>query len=328
MTITEQIKKISLNKHGGSQIDGVQFVHVPYDTSKPITEVTLPSHVVESLGPAGDLLPAYVKSYFADGKVIDEQLFREQAGKQNLIGGGTDQPINVSSQAMMNATLEGSVETFLLVRPSSTNKHQGVYIYLDEVGMLKNLPLNFRASKIAGQCGYHPEPKFYGDIFIGRVEAKPTHYMHNISIKVEDVVNTSSEWLVNAPRENLEWTQALDDATNGTYRKNNQQVVNDGTDGISVQVNKDDGTSSFSWLQNSDEIEVTLPLQPGSNKKLIRVSFLRKKVDVKYDGSMLLKLELYEEVDVDGCTWTLENDKLVITCEKFDGGKIWPRIEA
>jgi hypothetical protein len=80
------------------------------------------------LGPAGDILPTYVKSYFADGKSINEQLFREQAGKQNLLGGRTDQPIKLSTEAMMNATSEGSVETFPLVRPSSTNKHQGVYM--------------------------------------------------------------------------------------------------------------------------------------------------------------------------------------------------------
>lgn len=142
MTIIEQVSKMSINN--STKIAGVQFVYVPHDTSKPISEVTLPSPVVQALGPAGDLLPTFVKSYFADGKMIDEHLFQEQAGKQNLVGGGTDQPIKVSSQAMMNATSAGSVETFPLVRPSSTNKYQGVYIYLDEVGMLKNLPLNLR----------------------------------------------------------------------------------------------------------------------------------------------------------------------------------------
>eukprot|EP00956_Cyclotella_meneghiniana_P021801 scaffold40235_cov49-Cyclotella_meneghiniana.AAC.8 len=332
LSITDQIRKLSLNN--GIKIEGVKFVYIPHDTSKPISEVTLPSRVVESLGPSGDLLPAYVKSFFADGKTIDDHLFREQAQKQNLMGGGTDEPLKVSSQAMMNATLAGSVETFPLVRPSSTNKHQGVYIYLDEVGMLKNLPLNFRASKIAGQCGYNPEPKFYGDIFIGRVETKPSHFMHNINIKAEDVINASSDWIVNAPRENLEWTKALDDATGGSYRKNHQSDVSDGTDGVAVQVEKD-GAHSFSWLQNSDEIEVTIPLLSNADvkegkiayKKLIKTSFLRKKVIVKYDGRLLLELDLYEEIDIDGCTWTLDKDNLVITCEKFEGGKIWPRIE-
>jgi hypothetical protein len=204
---------------------------------------------------------------------------------------------------------------------------------LDEVGMLKNLPLNIRASKIAGQCGYNPEPKFYGDIFIGRVVSKP--YLHNIDIKTEDVVNASSEWIVNAPRENMEWTQALDEATGGTYRNNNQNqnVTNDGTDGVPVKVQGDDGCS-FSWLQSSEEIEVTVSLLSdddtkegkSTNKSLVKVAFLRKKLVVKYNNTILMELELYEEIDVGGSTWTLDKDKLVITCEKADGGKIWPRI--
>lgn len=330
MSIIEQVNNLSI-KCNSEIADGVSFVYVPYDTSKPISEVKLPSSV---MGPAGDLLPMFVKSYFSDGKMIDEHLFQEQAGKQSLMAGGTDQPLRVSSQAMMDATSAGSVETFPLVRPSSTNKHQGVYIYLDEVGMLKNLPLNVRASKIAGQCGYNPEPKFYGDIFIGRVESKPMQSMHNIDIMVEDVVNASSEWMVNAPRENTLWTQALDDATGGSYRKNNESQINDGTEGVAVQVNKD-GKNSFSWLQNSDEIEVTVTLLSdaevqegkGANKKLIKVSFLRKKLIVKYDTKLILELGLYEDIDPDGSTWTLDKDKLVITCEKSDVGKIWPRVD-
>ena len=198
--------------------------------------------------------------------------------------------------------------------------------------MLKNLPLNLRATKIAGQCGYNPEPKFYGDVFIGRVESKPTQPMHNISIKVEEVVNASSEWIVNAPRENLEWTQALDDATNGTYRKNHENKINDGTEGVSVEVSKH-GECSYSWIQNSDEVEITLPLLSdadegtSANKTLVKVTFLRKKLLVKYDGNVLIELDLYEAVDTDCSTWTLDKDKLVITLEKSDGGKIWPRID-
>ena len=206
--------------------------------------------------------------------------------------------------------------------------------YLDEVGMLKKLPLNIRASKIAGKCGYHPEPKFYGDVFIGRVESKPSHYMYNIDLHVKDVVDAKSEWLVNAPRENLEWTHALNEATKGNFTTNKKNEINDGTDGIPVHVKQDNGRF-LSWLQNPNEIEVTLPLLSDSDakegkmviKSLINVIFLRKKITIEYNKNPLLELKLYEEIDIDGSTWTLDKDMLVITCEKFDGGKIWPRLE-
>lgn len=104
---------------------------------------------------------------------------REQIGKQNLhkYAGSSDESMTkLSSAALSSVTSAGSVETFPLVRPSSTNKFEGVYIYLDEVGMLKHvsssitfrlgrtnseneqLPSNSRASKLAAQCGYSPAP--------------------------------------------------------------------------------------------------------------------------------------------------------------------------
>lgn len=37
--------------------------------------------------------------------------------------------------------------------PSETNGHRGVYLYLDEVGKLKNLPANQRVADLAERCG-------------------------------------------------------------------------------------------------------------------------------------------------------------------------------
>ena len=66
---------------------------------------------------------------------------REQIGKQNLhkYGSSDESMTKLSSAALSSVTSTGSVETFPLVRPSSTNKFEGVYIYLDEVGMLKHV---------------------------------------------------------------------------------------------------------------------------------------------------------------------------------------------
>ena len=66
---------------------------------------------------------------------------QEQIGKQNLhkFGSSDESMTKLSSAALSSVTSTGSVETFPLVRPSSTNKFEGVYIYLDEVGMLKHV---------------------------------------------------------------------------------------------------------------------------------------------------------------------------------------------
>jgi hypothetical protein len=71
---------------------------------------------------------------------------------------------SVTASAMANATKGGSVETFSLVHPADTNDYCGVYLYLDEVGMLKGLPLNARATRFAVRCGFDPPPNFHGKL--------------------------------------------------------------------------------------------------------------------------------------------------------------------
>ena len=350
LSIIEQVQRLSFSSDdsGENVSDGVKFVYLPHDTSKPIQTVHLPSRLVEALGPAGDIIPTYVKSFFADGRSIDEKLFKDQAAKQNLLGGDVEKfaanakkeklatvsegeeattnenkTNNLSSSALTNATSGGSVETFPLVRPSKTNKNEGVYIYLDEVGMLKHLPLNTRASQLAQKCGYHPAPNFYGDVFVGRVSTK--QMLHNVDIESGDVMDTSQEWMVRAPHENVLWQQAINEATG---RSGETQPNHAGTEGVAAEATGSDGCS-YSWLQNEEEVELTVPLvEDGDvNKRLIKVNFLPQKVVVKYNNERKVEVQLYSKIDVDGCTWTLDKTNLVITCEKARDGEIWPRLE-
>jgi len=353
LSITEQVQRLSLSDSTGENdvTDGVKFVYLPHDTAKPIKTVCLPLRLVDALGPAGDIIPTYIKSFFADGRSIDEKIFKDQAAKQNLFGGDVakfaanvqkeklatvsegeqaaakeegENP-TLSSSALMNATAGGSVETFALVRPSKTNKNEGVYIYLDEVGMLKHLPLNTRASQLAQQCGYHPAPNFYGDVFVGRVSSKPM--LHNIDIESGDIMDTTKEWMVRAPQENVLWQQAINEATG---RSGETQPNHAGTEGVAAEATGKDG-NSYSWLQNEEEIELSVPLigdgDEKVNKSLIKVAFQPQKVIVKYNNECKVEVQLYSKIDVDGCTWTLDKKNLVITCEKARNGEIWPRLE-
>lgn len=344
--IVQQIQRLSLNSGDAdgseTRAEGVQFVYLPHDTSKAISTVVLPLSVMKNMAPGGDFLPTYVKSFFADGRTIDEGLFNESVAKHNLVGGDLEKfaaqaakekgktqtpSAKLTSNALTNATSSGSVETFPLVRPASTNQKKGVYIYLDEVGMLKNLPLNSRASKLAGQCGFVPEPKFYGDVFVGRVEAN-NFALRNVDLKREEILDSTSAWLVRAPGENLEWQQSFNDMKGAT-----QESANDGTDGVAVNV-EGDGQFAYSWLQSEDEVELTVALLTKeeeldgkkATKSLIKVSFRPQKILVKYDDNVKVEVELYSKIDVDGCTWTLDKNNLILTGEKADPGN-WPRLQ-
>lgn len=45
-------------------------------------------------------------------------------------------------------------------------------MYLDEVGVIKQLPPNPRANAIAMACGHAEAVQFFGDIFVGRIASQ------------------------------------------------------------------------------------------------------------------------------------------------------------
>mgnify|MGYP005857209465 CR=1 FL=1 len=138
----------------------------------------------------------------------------------------------------MNAVAaQGSVETFPLVHPADTNNYMGVYIYLDEVGLLKKLPPNARATSIAVACGYSPPPKFYGDVFIGRVQTKP--HLTNIDFAAGKDTDSNAAWMQRAVAENFAWQQELNKVTN----KNKTAPIS-GTDGKAAK------EEQFTWTQD------------------------------------------------------------------------------
>jgi hypothetical protein len=295
--------------------NAVQFVHVPHGDGQPLQTLWLPASSISS----GDSLPHYVQPYFADRRVIDTSLLNEQATKQ-FAGGDlkTLAETNLSSAAMTAAAAQGSVETFCLVHPADTNHYTGVYLYLDEVGLLKKLPHNQRASSIAQACGYHPAPHFYGDVFIGRVTTKPI--LNNVDFVVGVDTDRGAEWMQRAVSENVAWQQSLNQVTG---RTNETQPAHMGTDGTVAT------ESNFTWTQDEEEIEIIIAIFEASSikKAALKVSFGARTIKVLYEGKNHLAVTLYGSIDVDGCTWTIDGKNLVITCEKSNGGEIWPRVK-
>ena len=89
------------------------------------------------------------------------------------------------------------------MRPSPTNGNTGVYLYLDEVGLLKGLAPNARR-RTREDCGFDGV-QFYGDMFVGRVQAEPLP-MRNVDFAVADL-SVGSEWLRAAAAENYRHNQ-------------------------------------------------------------------------------------------------------------------------
>ena len=87
----------------------------------------------------------------------------------------------------------------------------------------------------------------------------------------------------------------------------------------------------YTWTQPEEEVEVVVPLPNADIKsKDIKVNFKPRHIEMFCEGDRKVSFELFEKVDVDGCTWTIDKAKgkslVVATMEKMEEA-LWPRIE-
>jgi hypothetical protein len=312
--------------------DEVLYVMIPTDTSQPLEQLSFRPNT--SSGSGGDALVEHLQSSFAirGDETIDIDLLRQQQQSQQTAllasTAATDLP-TVSDTTLRKVSEQASVETFTLVHPSPSNQYTSIVLYLDEVGMMKRLPLNTRASDYCTRAGYNPAPIFYGTIYMGRVQQKPR--IRNISFRLGPDTSYDAPWLQSAMATNLQYQLEMNQLTGNTG--NNRQVGVAGSDG---NVQKEDG---YSWTQTEQEIEIVVSLPIDAISKQVTVKFQPLQLTVLYNKEPKLSVPLFERVDVDACTWTLDNTttttttteectgqkRLVITMEKLEEA-YWPRI--
>jgi hypothetical protein len=303
----------------------VSYVVIPANTSQPLQEFVFTPTTTQF----GDALQEHLKPYFAsNSEQVDISLL--QQNNQQLLGSSTSGEASVvSPEALTNVAKQGHVEVFTLVHPIPGNQFTGVNIYLDEVGMLKRLPLNTRASHYAEQAGYKdPCPQFYGNVVMGRIRKRGAiGVTEHVSFRSGVDTDARADWLQRAATCNLEYQMEMNQITG---RQDDRQPGVDGSNGVAKE------ETGYSWTQTEEELEVVVALPDGAtvNSKDLQVVFKTQCLQISCRKTALVSLELFERVDVDGCTWILEkssgNDKnskkLVVTMEKMEQA-LWPRIK-
>ena len=311
------------NLEGQEQQDAraVSYVLIPADKSQDFQEF---SFVPPPLGTGGvatsDPLATHLKRAFRDkSDQVDLSLMNKVGDGAASLLGSNGAPASVSDATLRQVAAEGNVETFALVHPTASNQYTGVNIYLDEVGMLKRLPLNARASDLALRAGFNPPPQFYGDVFVGRVQSRPC--ARNLSFRsTGGNVAPDAEWLQRATMQNLEYQMEMNRLTG----RSDTQASVAGQDG------KEKLEEGYSWTQTEEELEIVVGLATEATSKEIKVKFNSTLIEIIYQKAPKVVLKLFHRVDVDSGTWTLEKGsdkrKLVVTVEKVEAG-FWPRIE-
>ena len=307
--------------------DEVSYVMIPTDTSKPLQQLSFHPNKTSP----GDALVEHLQSSFTirEDETIDIDLLRQQQQSQQTAllasAAATDLP-TVSDTTLRKVSEQASVETFTLVHPSPSNQYTSIVLYLDEIGMMKRLPLNTRASDYCSRAGYNPSPIFYGTIYMGRIQQKPR--TRNVSFRLGPDTSYDAPWLQSAMATNLQYQSDMNKFTGNTDSK---QVGVAGSDG---NVQNEDG---YSWTQNEQEIEIVVSLPIDAISKQVIVKFQPLQFTVLYNKEPKISIPLFERVDVDACTWTLDKSntntaveskdhkRLVITMEKLEEA-YWPRI--
>jgi hypothetical protein len=197
--------------------------------------------------------------------------------------------------------------------------------------MLKRLPLNKRASDFAARAGFNPPPQFYGDVYLGRIQQNPA--LKNLSFILGPDTAPDAPWLQAATTQNLEYQLEMNHITGRS--NDTRQLAVSGSDGMAVT------EEGYSWTQTEDELELVVSISANVSSKDVSVKFRPLSLEVGVAKTeTVVSLALFERVDVDACTWTLEsgvdgavgsnsNDvhpkRLVITMEKCEHA-FWPRI--
>mmetsp|Transcript_36940 Transcript_36940/g.72098 ORF Transcript_36940/g.72098 Transcript_36940/m.72098 type:complete len:338 (+) Transcript_36940:70-1083(+) len=276
------------------------YVKIPADESKPFELINTKGY------PAEDCMLTLLKSAFAGG-FIDTTTAKKTALAQM----GSD----VSAMGLNHlgdAAAGGVVETFALVRPAKSNDYTGVYIYLDEVGMLKQLPPNPRARSLAAACSFHGAD-FFGDVYVGRTRVQPAP-MTNVDFALSDM-DSSAPWMKRAAGENYDYglgMAEIRDSINATNPGGAAQAEDEST------VKQEEG---FTWSQSEEDVEINLDVGDGVKSSAIKAQFKTQAMTLTVSGEKKIDLELYDKVRPDDCSWTVSKGKLTITLEKVVEGR-------
>jgi CS domain len=307
----------------------VTLVYIPADATVPVQEVTFqqPAWAATAAHESNAALIDFLKPRFQTPNA-DVDLSRLDPSAQTLFAGSSNGPgttlPKVSEATLRTVAKDVHIETFTVVH--SVDRKPSLVLYLDEVGALKRLPVNARAASYASRAGYNPSPVFYGDVFAGRV-CPVTH--RTVSCRIEDLERVS-EHLVNNLTHQMEQNRML-----GRPDARQPDAAGSGD-----RAQQEDG---FSWRQTEQELEVSVPVPGGGGgtitSRQVKVEFKPQTLRVSIantDPPVSLLIRLFERVDVDSCTWTLEKSKkeneqdpeqlLVASMEKVEEA-LWPRIQ-
>lgn len=137
-----------------------KYVFVPADDSAPVEEKTMTfAKKKDEVG----CMSAQLQKHFNTGKLTAEQ----SAMLKAQITAQMKQQTEISETMLDLMSQTETIDIVALFPPKTDNQFVGINMYCDDKGVVKNLPINRRASEITAVCG--KPTQVHGDAFFGRV---------------------------------------------------------------------------------------------------------------------------------------------------------------
>lgn len=267
------------------QATAVKYVFIPCDDTLDLQELVLQPEGVETVIPSDKLKTHLVRAF--RGGAIDSDAVEKQLG-----GFG---PVDTS------IFREGTVESFPLTRASPSNGSMGVNYFIDECGVLKNLPRNARASALAAKCGH--TSSFHGDVYVAREKVVQGEGNRMVDFGLQDM-SSDSVWMATAMRENFEHSVAAQKMRDEMGSRLDQVNLREGLEEGNLAHGDEEG---YSWTQTAEEVDIRVPVADGTTTKDVRVTFGVRALTVALGhGKPSISLQLSASIRPDESTWTLQ----------------------
>jgi hypothetical protein len=206
-----------------------------------------------------------------------------------------------------------------LTIPMKGNNFRAVSMYASDRS--ENLPLNPRATALMQACGHAPPqaegkaPGVYGDVFVGRCEDnEQSDVWQRLDMTVAEVEDPARS----------DWCRIARSPGGG----GGSGAAAASLSGVMQQTISSSGLSNVTWSQTDDEVQVDFQVASGTKAKYVKVSFGMNSLKVTVAGQTLLQGTTGGTVNVDECTYTLQDSgdgrELCVILSKKDAGVVWP----
>ncbi|CAH1968283.1 unnamed protein product [Acanthoscelides obtectus] len=87
-----------------------------------------------------------------------------------------------------------------------------------------------------------------------------------------------------------------------------------------------DPAKAYQWTQNLEDITIKLPLPDGTTSNQVQIQTEPTKLEIKCEANILASGDLYQRIDSDLTTWSIEESVLQVILNKSENGLMWPEL--